>query len=301
MTAAPRLFALDCEMCATTSNPRAVVLATLVNDKGEVVLDMHVRPDEDIVELRTELHGLTLDDIEVCPLLFPLYRAPKALVWPTSCLLPCCGSAEASAVLSCEILLQSATATWQDFRKALLAQLAGGAVLVGHGLHHDLRALHLDYWPVIDTARIFTFRGLPADSFTPSLSALAQAGLGVTLHEPGRPHNARDDALAALKLAQLAAAGSCSLELDAASTKVAAADTRKLLVHRLPAGVTRTQLEAALAGCSATAFVPGASKVCAPRMAVSGLLLHRRMTVRDARILRTRSSALSASARAGRR
>jgi len=46
-----------------------------------------------------------------------------------------------------------------DAQRALLALLAApGAVLVGHALHHDLRALRVDFQPVIDTSLLFTYR-----------------------------------------------------------------------------------------------------------------------------------------------
>ena len=31
-------------------------------------------------------------------------------------------------------------------------------VIVGHALHHDLKALRLDYRPVIDTSLLFSYR-----------------------------------------------------------------------------------------------------------------------------------------------
>jgi len=46
-----------------------------------------------------------------------------------------------------------------DAQRALLTLLAApGAVLVGHALHHDLRALRVDFQPVIDTSLLFTYR-----------------------------------------------------------------------------------------------------------------------------------------------
>lgn len=35
-------------------------------------------------------------------------------------------------------------------------------VLVGHALHHDLRALRLDYQPVIDTSLLLPYKCAPS-------------------------------------------------------------------------------------------------------------------------------------------
>lgn len=40
-------------------------------------------------------------------------------------------------------------------------QGGGNAVLVGHALHHDLRALRLDYQPVIDTSLLLGYKCAP--------------------------------------------------------------------------------------------------------------------------------------------
>ena len=47
----------------------------------------------------------------------------------------------------------------QDAQQRLLELLAtSNVVLVGHALHHDLRALRLDAAPVIDTSFLFSYR-----------------------------------------------------------------------------------------------------------------------------------------------
>ncbi|KAI8469105.1 MAG: hypothetical protein J3K34DRAFT_522384 [Monoraphidium minutum] len=68
-------------------------------------------------------------------------------------------------------------------RKAAAARLAAllgpGVVLVGHSLSADLAALKLDHQPVIDTALLFSYKGL--SHATPSLVHLAEQLLGQKL------------------------------------------------------------------------------------------------------------------------
>ena len=46
----------------------------------------------------------------------------------------------------------------QDAQRNVLEAMEGRVVLVGHALHHDLRALRLDYQPVIDTSLLFSYQ-----------------------------------------------------------------------------------------------------------------------------------------------
>lgn len=54
--------------------------------------------------------------------------------------------------------LESVTETAHDAQRAVRKALAGGVVLVGHALHHDLKALKIEHQPVIDTSLIFQYR-----------------------------------------------------------------------------------------------------------------------------------------------
>lgn len=146
------------------------------------------------------------------------------------------------AAAGCVVCVQAAPATRAEVVKRLMELLGGTAIMVGHGLHHDMRALKLDYWPVIDTASVFTFTGMPR-SHTPGLAALCTAVLGRALREPGAPHDARADASAALQLALRAAHGATPLEVTPPETKAAPEALRRLLVHNIPTAVTREQLQ----------------------------------------------------------
>lgn len=53
----PRMFALDCEMCATADDKSALLGVCVVDEFGEVVYRQLVRPEGKIVDLRTPLTG----------------------------------------------------------------------------------------------------------------------------------------------------------------------------------------------------------------------------------------------------
>ena len=159
--------------------------------------------------------------------------------------------------------------------------LPAPAVLVGHALHHDLRALRLDAASgglVIDTALLFGYEGLPRA--TPGLADLyaavviAGAGRGKSvgggksggeesgsaaevapLRSPGAPHDCAADAVAALALAAEALAarvGSSGknnskqrITVPAPARKVERDELCKLLVHGLKPPTSSRDFDAA--------------------------------------------------------
>eukprot|EP00983_Pelagomonas_calceolata_P130166 1161665-Pelagomonas_calceolata.AAC.3 len=60
----PRLLAMDCEMCETDREHAALVGLCVSDEKGEVLYKALVRPRGTIVNLRTELTGITTEDLE---------------------------------------------------------------------------------------------------------------------------------------------------------------------------------------------------------------------------------------------
>lgn len=110
------------------------------------------------------------------------------------------------------------TTTREQLAERISGMLDGQTVLVGHGLRHDLQALQLDYWPVVDTAYVYGFAGLPM--FTPGLAQLCTLVLTRELRVEGKAHNALDDAVAALDLMRHAAQPGAQLLLRASDTKV---------------------------------------------------------------------------------
>lgn len=192
---APPIIAVDCEMCETVDSKRALLSVTAVDHGGCVVLDTLVRPSAQIVDLRSDITGITAAQLE------------------------------------------GVTTTRDEAAQQLAALLHGGAVLVGHGVHHDMHALQLDYWPVIDTALLYAFDGMP--DYTPSLTQLAQLVLGKTLRVEGQPHCAKDDAAAALQLAQRACTEGAVTTLPPTKLKADKKLIKQLLVHDIAPRIMR--------------------------------------------------------------
>ena len=165
-------------------------------------------------------------------------------------------------------------------------RLPAPAVLVGHALHHDLRALRLCAASgelVIDTALLYGYEGLPRA--TPGLADLYAAVVGrksggggkgggspdegntaaaaavAPLRSPGAPHDCAADAVAALALAAEALAarvgsGSASgarrptgrrITVPAPARKVDRDELCKLLVHGLRPPAPPSDFDAAAA------------------------------------------------------
>eukprot|EP00208_Stichococcus_sp_RCC1054_P002596 CAMPEP_0206146364 /NCGR_PEP_ID=MMETSP1473-20131121/30120_1 /ASSEMBLY_ACC=CAM_ASM_001109 /TAXON_ID=1461547 /ORGANISM="Stichococcus sp, Strain RCC1054" /LENGTH=307 /DNA_ID=CAMNT_0053542879 /DNA_START=263 /DNA_END=1183 /DNA_ORIENTATION=+ len=122
----PRLLAIDCEMCATATDDKALLSLCMVDTEGTAIIHEMVRPEDAVTDFRTAITGHTAADLEGIE-----YSR---------------GSAQ------------------QD----LLRHLVGQVVVVGHALHHDLRALRLDYLPVIDTSLLLSYKDLPEG--TPALT-----------------------------------------------------------------------------------------------------------------------------------
>ena len=60
----PRLLALDCEMCSTSSSPRELLFVSLVDERGAPLLETLVQPQGTILDLKTSLTGITAKQLE---------------------------------------------------------------------------------------------------------------------------------------------------------------------------------------------------------------------------------------------
>jgi len=58
----PRLIAIDCEMCETDRDPRALIGVSVVDEDGSVLLKTLVKPPGKIVDMKTDITGLTEKD-----------------------------------------------------------------------------------------------------------------------------------------------------------------------------------------------------------------------------------------------
>ena len=60
----PRMLGVDCEMCETSEDPRALVGVSVVDESGAVLLQTLVKPPGRIVDLKSEVTGLRLADLK---------------------------------------------------------------------------------------------------------------------------------------------------------------------------------------------------------------------------------------------
>eukprot|EP00048_Salpingoeca_helianthica_P000849 m.44376 g.44376 ORF g.44376 m.44376 type:complete len:538 (-) comp10904_c0_seq1:23-1636(-) len=98
-------------------------------------------------------------------------------------------------------MLESVTTTLEDVQQRLLTLLPSNAILVGHSLDSDLRALKMHHTRVIDTAVLFA---PPREGSAPilksSLRWLAQQLLRRTIQASEAGHDSTEDARACLDL-----------------------------------------------------------------------------------------------------
>jgi RNA exonuclease 1 len=99
-------------------------------------------------------------------------------------------------------LLEGVTCTLHDVQQKLLSMVFEETILVGHSLENDLLALKMYHGRVIDTSLLYPHpSGPPMKS---SLKYLTRGLLQRTIQNNGtNGHDSREDAIAALELAQL--------------------------------------------------------------------------------------------------
>ncbi|XP_075686348.1 RNA exonuclease 5 isoform X2 [Rhinoderma darwinii] len=150
------LFGLDCEMCLTCKG-KELARVSLVDARGQCIMDELVKPDNPILNYMTRFSGITRN------MLFPVKTKLK------------------------------------DVQEKLKRLLPSNAVLVGHSLNNDLRALQMIHPNVIDTSLLFArYRGMKF-----KLKFLTQVVLNREIQCKGADgHDPAEDAAAALDLAQ---------------------------------------------------------------------------------------------------
>eukprot|EP00850_Spirogloea_muscicola_P009549 SM000054S18035 [mRNA] locus=s54:52121:57313:+ [translate_table: standard] len=131
---------------------------------------------------------------------------------------------------------KSITFTQQDAQSAVKRLLTPGTILIGHGLHHDLRALRIDHRRVIDTALLFCYEGLA--NAVPALGDLCRAVLEEPFREGSVSHDSVEDATVPMKLVLHELKHGPTATLKAPSHHVDKAELAKLYIHRVPHGVS---------------------------------------------------------------
>eukprot|EP00873_Tetraselmis_striata_P033573 jgi/Tetstr1/453837/TSEL_004000.t1 len=196
----PRLIAIDCEMCATDKEDKALVKVTAVDSKGKMLLDQLVQPAGTVVDWKTDITGITADQ------------------------------------------LKAVSYTRKDAQRDLLQLLGSPAstIVVGHSLHNDLRALRLDWEPVLDTALLFGYRNLPRASI--GLAQLVSVLLGEAIRADDSTHDSAEDAKATMAIVQHTLTATPSWVVDPPDIKVDKEEQSKLMMHEIPKEVDLDRL-----------------------------------------------------------
>lgn len=191
----PSMLGVDCEMCVTEDDDKALLSLCVVDTDGSRVIHEMVMPEGHVKDFRTAITGHTAADLE------------------------------------------GLTYTREAAREDLLQHLqtSDRVVLVGHALHHDLKALRLDYQPVIDTSLLLPYKDLP--NAAPPLTDLVARLLGRQLRQEGAPHDVTADAHACMDLALYEHQKGPTPALEAPVVEVSDDDRKRLLVHSMPAGM----------------------------------------------------------------
>ncbi|KAK9808553.1 hypothetical protein WJX73_008028 [Symbiochloris irregularis] len=225
-TQQPTLLAVDCEMVQSSRRDRELVKVAIVDQSGDCIYEELIKPRKRILDYRTAITGIQRKH------------------------------------------LQEVTTRREHAQQKLLRLMADHApvILVGHALHNDLQALQIDADHIIDTSKIFRFRGLSRAS--PRLTDLNKIVLGRELRsDESSPHNCAVDAAAAMNLTLHAMSHGCQEPLQPPEVKVSAAERSMLLMHGIPEALLSDgigKLQAAvpqhirnlLHGCSSWNAVP---------------------------------------------
>lgn len=138
--------------------------------------------------------------------------------------------------------LEGVTCNLKSVQKKLKKLLTPKTIVIGHSLHHDLKALKVDHARVIDTAFIFQYQNKPS-CYTPSLSKLCKVVLDYDLREEGKPHICLDDAIAAMRLTLAKLDRGLNDPLDMGDLEVNEADFSKLYIHKIPVGTSKDEVQ----------------------------------------------------------
>jgi RNA exonuclease 1 len=159
------IVALDCELVYTTAG-MSLARLTVVDDRGDVVLDEFVRPHGVVLDYNTKFSGVKHEDIE--------------------------GGGKNKK--------EPAVLDLQAVRQALGAFISEQTIIVGHGLENDLKALRIVHDRVIDTTAVFPHHvGLPIRH---ALRNLAKEHLKIFIQDGDATvgHDSKTDAVTALEL-----------------------------------------------------------------------------------------------------
>ncbi|XP_055684628.1 uncharacterized protein LOC129790853 isoform X1 [Lutzomyia longipalpis] len=153
-----QIFGLDCEMCFTGRGLELCKVSVVASD-GRLLYERLVRPECPIVDYNTRFSGISEQDF----------------------------TSRGQAVR-----------TLKEVQQDLLKMISAEAILIGHGLENDLRALKIIHRNIIDTSVVFPHTsGLP---FRRSLKSLAKTFLKRDIQTAATGHDSLEDSRACIEL-----------------------------------------------------------------------------------------------------
>ncbi|GBG73604.1 hypothetical protein CBR_g16947 [Chara braunii] len=147
--------------------------------------------------------------------------------------------------INAENLGKDGIVSFLELQSRMAALLTPGTILIGHGLHHDLRALKIDHARVIDTSLLFRFKDM--EQAVPGLSLVCKTLLKETMRDgSSKVHDCLQDAIIPMKLVLHELANGPTPLLGVAAETVSEEDQRKLFVHRILKGVSESAIQAVI-------------------------------------------------------
>ncbi|KAI3897606.1 hypothetical protein MKW92_022149 [Papaver armeniacum] len=171
MSKSSKILAVDCEMVECEDGTEPVVKVCVVDEKLKVKLNKLVNPNKPVKDYRTEITGITAQDLE------------------------------------------GVTCSLADVQKSLEKLLSDGAILIGHSLDCDLKALKLDHGRVV---------------------------LKRDVREEGAQHNCLDDAGAPMKLVKHVLEKGYDEAMKVFSDYL----SKQLFLYRIPVSLSEEELRA---------------------------------------------------------
>lgn len=187
---AEKAIAIDCEMGFTTLGMEMVRLSALSWPKGEVLIDVLVRPFGEVLDLNTKFSGVSLDQFN------------KAIPYGTQ-QADHGGSTSEDSELESERLPKVESP--EQARQLLFDRIGTDTALIGHAIDNDLNVLRIIHPFVVDTVLLYPHpRGLPARY---GLKMLTSKYLHRNIQNQNTGHDSTEDAKATGELVRLKVAG----------------------------------------------------------------------------------------------
>ncbi|KAJ0140634.1 Heavy metal tolerance protein [Fusarium oxysporum f. sp. albedinis] len=159
-----KAIVLDCEMAGTRNGASEVVSICVVDlFSGEVLMNSLVKPREQIIDWRSNIHGIR------------------------------------PATLSTAVVQGQALDGWEAAREKLFNHVNTDTVMVGQSIQHDLKALRISHATVVDTAILTSDAVFGAEMHSRrcwGLQSLCDDLLGLRIRQ-SKTHDALEDTMAA--------------------------------------------------------------------------------------------------------